>query len=283
VPEREGASAGDAYEQFRGKCEDCFGLCCVAPRFPASTDFAFSKEAGEPCPNLATDFRCTIHSSLNARGFRGCVTYDCLGAGQKVSQLAFGGRSWRDAPETAEQMFETFRFVRHLQEMLIPLTVGATLKAAAPLRRRLDSLREEIDRLTRTDAAEILAADVAAYRRRVNGLLLLLAGNLARADVTRDISRRGVDLRGTDLSDAYLRRVDFTNASLHGAQLARADLRGANLTNADLTQADLTGADLTGADLTGADLTGADLTGADLTGADLTGADLTGADLTSRS
>jgi uncharacterized protein YjbI with pentapeptide repeats len=256
VPEREGDRARGAGEQFRGKCEDCFGLCCVAPRFPASAEFAISKEAGEPCPNLAIDFRCTIHSSLNAQGFRGCVAYDCLGAGQKVSQLVFGGRSWREAPETAERMFETFRFVRHLHEMLIPLTVGATLELTAPLRRRLDSLREEIDRLTRASADEILAADVAEYRRRANGLLLLVACELTRADITRDISRRGVDLRSTDLSDGHLRRVDFTDANLHGARLARADLREANLTNADLTQADLTDADLTGATLTGAKLTG---------------------------
>ena len=262
MPERAGDEARDADEQFRGKCEDCFGLCCVAPRFPASADFAISKEAGEPCPNLAIEFRCTIHSSLNARGFRGCVAYDCFGAGQKVSQLAFGGRSWRDAPETAERMFETFRFVRHLHEMLIPLTVGATLEPAAPLRPRLDALRDEIDRLTRAGADEILAADLDDYRRRVNSLLLLLACELTRADLTRNISRRGVDLSNTDLSHADLRRVDFTDAGLHGARLTHADLREANLTGADLTQADLTNADLTGADLTGADLTGADLTGA---------------------
>ena len=41
---------------LRADCAQCFGLCCVAPAFVASADFAITKPAGRPCPNLAADF-----------------------------------------------------------------------------------------------------------------------------------------------------------------------------------------------------------------------------------
>ena len=58
---------------LRADCERCFGLCCVAPAFSASADFAIDKAAGQACPNLRSDFRCSIHDRLRKRSFPGCV------------------------------------------------------------------------------------------------------------------------------------------------------------------------------------------------------------------
>ncbi|HLT10710.1 MAG TPA: pentapeptide repeat-containing protein, partial [Micromonosporaceae bacterium] len=74
-------SGGD---DLRADCSRCAGLCCVVPGFSASSEFAIDKPAGSPCPNLGPDFRCRIHDMLRARGFAGCATYDCFGAGQRV-------------------------------------------------------------------------------------------------------------------------------------------------------------------------------------------------------
>ena len=71
---------------LRADCAQCVGLCCVAPAFAVSADFAIDKAAGQPCPNLQADFRCGIHAGLRDRGFRGCAVYDCFGAGQRVSR-----------------------------------------------------------------------------------------------------------------------------------------------------------------------------------------------------
>jgi hypothetical protein len=90
------------------------GLCCVALPFARSSDFAFDKPAGEPCRNLATDNRCTIHASLRERGMPGCTVYECFGAGQHVTQGTYGGRSWREQPEIRSEMFAVFPVVRHL-------------------------------------------------------------------------------------------------------------------------------------------------------------------------
>ena len=86
-------------DRLHADCARCFALCCVAPAFAASADFAIDKPAGQPCPNLLADFRCGIHDHLRERGFPGCTVFDCFGAGQRVAQVSFGGVDWRRAPE----------------------------------------------------------------------------------------------------------------------------------------------------------------------------------------
>ncbi|CAL9599240.1 hypothetical protein SUDANB58_05403 [Streptomyces sp. enrichment culture] len=233
---------------LRGDCERCFGLCCVALPFTASADFARDKEAGTPCPNLRDDHRCGIHARLRQRGYPGCTVYDCFGAGQRVSQVTFGGRDWRSGPPGhARRMFDVFPVVRGLHELLWYLAEALTLPAARPLHADLRRLRQRTERLAGGTPEELAALDVAAHRQEVNALLLR----------TSELVRAGV--RG--------RRKNRRGADLMGARLKGADLRGANLRGAYLIAADLTGADLRGADLIGADLRDADLTDADLTGA----------------
>jgi uncharacterized protein YjbI with pentapeptide repeats len=234
---------------LRGDCGRCFGLCCVALPFAASADFARDKDAGKPCPNLREDHRCGIHARLRTEGFTGCTVYDCFGAGQKVSQVTFGGRDWRTGgPEHARRMFDVFPVVRQLHELLWYLSEALTLPAARPVHADLRRALEKTEALTRGTADELAAADVAAHRQDVNALLLR-SSELARAGTGggKRKNRRGADLMG---------------ARLKGADLRGADLRGAYLIAADLTGADLRGADLIGADLRAADLTDADLTGA---------------------
>ncbi|MFI5675175.1 pentapeptide repeat-containing protein [Streptomyces cellulosae] len=233
---------------LRGDCERCFGLCCVALPFAASADFAIDKQAGKPCPNLRGDHRCGIHAELRTRGFTGCTVYDCFGAGQKVSQLTFGGQDWRTGSrERARRMAEVFPVVRQLHELLWYLTEALTLPAARPVHADLRRTLRQTEALTRQTPEELLALDVGAHRQEVN-VLLLRTSELARAGTGgRKKNRRGADLMG---------------ARLKGADLAGADLRGAYLIAADLTGADLRGADLIGADLRDTDLTDADLTGA---------------------
>jgi uncharacterized protein YjbI with pentapeptide repeats len=231
---------------LRADCENCFALCCVAPAFSASVDFAISKGAGHACPNLQPDFRCGIHTRLRQQGFRGCTVYDCFGAGQKVSQVTFGGQDWRRAPRTAKQMFEVFPIVRDLHELLWYLTEALGLRPARPLHGELSLALEEIERLTENSPDALMELDVAALRRDVNALLLR-ASELVRAEVRH----KKKDRRGADLIGAKLKGADLRGANLRGAYLIGADLRGADLTVADLIGADFRDADLSGADLTG--------------------------------
>src|SRR4051794_9103903 len=107
--------------ELRADCARCAGLCCVAPAFAASADFAIEKRAGQPCPNLQNDLRCRFHSRLRERGFPGCVAYDCFGAGQRIVQETFGGADWRGSPQLARRMFDAFAVLRALHELLVYL------------------------------------------------------------------------------------------------------------------------------------------------------------------
>lgn len=231
---------------LRADCESCFALCCVAPAFSASVDFAINKPAGQACPNLQPDFRCGIHTRMRQQGFRGCTVYECFGAGQQVSQVTFGGQDWRSAPGTAKQMFEVFPVMRDLHELLWYLSEALTLETAGSLNDELSRALGATERLTRQSADELLELDVAAHRRDVNNLLLAVS-ELVRAGVRHKKDHRGDDLIGADLGGA-----DLKGASLRGAYLIGADLRRADLRMADLIGADLRGAELGGADLTDA-------------------------------
>jgi uncharacterized protein YjbI with pentapeptide repeats len=234
-------------EALRADCGNCFGLCCVALTFSVSADFAIDKDAGEPCPNLQTDFRCGIHQKLRDEGFRGCTVYDCFGAGQKISQVTFGGRDWRQAPETAEQMFGLLPIMRQLHEMLWYLTEALALQQTRPIHADLRVSLDQTERLTRSDPAALMELDVAAHRKSVNELLLRTS-DLVRAGVPQ---KKKKDRQGADLIGAKLRGADLRGANLRGAYLLGADLRGADLRLADLIGADLRDTDLRGADLTG--------------------------------
>jgi uncharacterized protein YjbI with pentapeptide repeats len=231
---------------LKADCANCFGLCCVALTFTRSADFAIDKAAGDPCHNLQPGFGCGIHDQLRQRGFPGCSVYDCFGAGQRISQITFGGRSWRDEPGTARQMFAALPVMRQLHELLAYLTEARSLDAALELHDDLGTALEETERLAASDPETLLTVDVGEQRGRVNGLLLRTSELVRAAVPGKKKDRRGADLMGAKLKGAGLR-----GANLRGAYLIAADLRDADLRLADLIGADLRDADLRGADLTG--------------------------------
>ncbi|CAM4204780.1 pentapeptide repeat-containing protein [Paenibacillus tarimensis] len=238
---------------LKADCEQCFGLCCVALPFAASADFAMDKNAGSPCHNLQENFRCSIHAGLREQGFRGCTVYDCFGAGQQVSQVTFGSHSWRQAPESAELMFEVFPIMRQLHEMLWYLTEALTREQAHPIHTKLQDMLNKTRQLTRQDAQSVMTIDVTRHRAEVNELLMETS-ELIRAGAERatkgSSGRRKAFGRGADLIGAKLKGADLRGANLRGAYLIAADLRDANLRWADLIGADMRDADIRGADLT---------------------------------
>ncbi|WP_238011004.1 pentapeptide repeat-containing protein [Dactylosporangium sp. AC04546] len=230
-------------ERLKADCSRCFGLCCVAPAFARSSDFAIDKPAGRECPNLGDGFGCGIHVSLRERGFAGCTVYDCFGAGQQVAQVTFGGRDWRTEPSSAASMFAAFTVMRQLHELLWYLGEARSLPVPATLAAALDAALADTDALTSLDAVALAAVDVEAHRQRCVPLLRE-ASEVARAGY-----------RAAPLPP------DLMGANLRGADLRGAALRGALLVGADLRRADLRAADVIGADLRGADVRGARLDG----------------------
>ncbi|QBJ98281.1 pentapeptide repeat-containing protein [Rhodococcus sp. ABRD24] len=233
--------------ELSADCAHCFALCCVALPFARSADFAIDKDGGTPCRNLLDDFRCGIHAGLRESGFAGCTVYECFGAGQKVSQGTFGGRSWRAAPDTAPQMFDVFPVVRQLHEMLWYLAEARSLSQTRSIHGDLTGMYRETAELADGSADDLVALDVGAHRERVNALLLQTS-ELVRATVAgRRKDRRGADLMGAKLVGADLKGTNLRGAYLIGADLRRADLRAADVIGADFRGADVRGAGLAGA------------------------------------
>ena len=206
--------------ELTADCTRCVGLCCVVLPFARSADFAFDKPAGEPCRHLAADHGCRIHDRLLDSGMRGCVAYDCFGAGQAVTQT---GR------------VEAFHEVEQVHEIGWYLT-------------------EAVDR--GADAAGLLAETERLAQPRGRGPRRSTPCGRASRPSLRAVAEaagRRTTPRwrppGADLVGADLRGEDLRGADLRGALLIGADLRGADLTDADLLGADLRGADLGGADL----------------------------------
>jgi hypothetical protein len=197
-------------------CSRCVGLCCVLLPFQRSADFAFDKAAGEACRHLADDHRCRIHASLLEDGMRGCVAYDCFGAGQAV---------------TASGRVADFALVEQVHEIAWYLTDAGA-----------DALLEEAELLAlsptadgvvdlRTRAGEVLRAAAERARSAYDGWQDLTGADLAGADL------RGQDLRGASLRGAVLIGATVDGCDLAGADLLGADLRGASLAGADLSRA----------------------------------------------
>jgi hypothetical protein len=227
---------------LRADCSRCFALCCVAPPFARSSEFAIDKAAGVPCPKLAVDHRCTIHERLRPEGFAGCAAFDCFGAGQRLAQETFEGRDWRTHREVVAPMMAAFPVMRHLHELLWYLLEATSWPAAAPIRTALDDAVRRVDAAAALPPSALAAVDVPGLRAE-SAPLLRRASALART---------GLD--GWDQSDA-----DLMGADLRGSCLVGADLRGAYLLGAQLGRVDLRLTDLLGADLRGADVRGARL------------------------
>lgn len=231
-------------------CANCVGLCCVALAFARSADFAFSKDAGDECRNLTAEYRCQIHSTLRADGFKGCTVFDCHGAGQKVTQTNFAGASWRESPVVSEGMFSVFRVVRQLHEMLWYLAVARRFAGDGDERSVVESTYAAVAAHSVLAGDRILALDLDEVRDRVNAVLRGVSDGVR-------MSARGE--RATSLP----RRL-APGASLIGANLAAQDLRGADLRGALLIAANLDGADLRACDLLAADIRDTQLSNADL-------------------
>ncbi|PJI10501.1 MULTISPECIES: pentapeptide repeat-containing protein [Clostridium] len=237
----------DTYEDMINKelkidCKKCFGLCCTALYFSVCDGFPEDKAAGKPCINLQSSFACSVHKNLRENGLKGCISYDCFGAGQKIAQITFKEHDWQKHPEIKEEMFEAFLIMRQLHEMLWYLTEAFSLQTNMDIKRKIDLLINDTQKLTYLSAQDLINLDVDSHRDKVNGFL-------------RDTS----EMIRSKINGKKSKRFDYFGADLRKLNLRGADLRGACLIAANLKGADLNGADFIGADLRDADFSGATL------------------------
>ena len=230
--------------ELTSDCTQCFGLCCIVLPYSASAGFGVDKPGGVPCLNLADDDRCRIHATLRDDGWSGCTVFECLGAGQQVSQVTYGGTSWRhpdSPPHLLAEMGAVLSVMRQLHEMLVHLR-----EADARGHQDAAALTDHIRTLTQGSPEALLTLDLDELYDDVAPVLGEVSAT-ARANWPD-----AHDLGQHDLAGRDLRERDLRGAALRGAVLIQTDLRGLDLTDADLLGADCRDADVRGSDLRGA-------------------------------
>tara|TARA_R110002110_G_scaffold106608_7_gene267186 strand:- start:21 stop:569 length:549 start_codon:yes stop_codon:yes gene_type:complete len=154
---------------LQSDCAHCAALCCVTFEFEVSDDFAIGKPAETVCPNLDECGQCKVHDKLEDLGFRGCAVFECYGAGQRVTQEIFGGRSWQDDPTLVQPMSRRFRQVRRLHELLMLLEAAAALSLAQADETLRRSWAERVDAMVSDgpsdEAIEEMGRDVHSFLR----------------------------------------------------------------------------------------------------------------------
>lgn len=226
-------------------CKKCSGLCCTALYFSKTEGFPNDKPAGKPCTNLMSDYGCAVHNKLMQYNLKGCMAFDCLGAGQKVTSDIYGRVSWKNQPERAEEIFRVFLAVWQLHQMVWYLAEAAAIVPAEELADQITALIGEYQNMTALSPIEILQIDIEEYRTRVNKILKK-AGELVvqsvapgKTDKRSDNMGRNfkkANLNGRDFSMSLLIAANLEGCSLYGTNFLGADMRDTNIQNADLRE-----------------------------------------------
>ena len=112
---------------LQADCEQCAALCCVALAFDQSEWFPIDKPNGVVCPQLNSQNRCNSYEQREPLGYKGCMKFDCHGAGQRVTQEVFGGRSWREDAALLPEMTQAFVVMRRVHDQLTLLLEASKL------------------------------------------------------------------------------------------------------------------------------------------------------------
>jgi len=234
----------DLIKKLKIDCKKCSGLCCVALYCTKTDGFPANKEAGTPCKYLDTDFRCKIHSGLADKNYKGCLAYDCFGAGQRTTQLYLPDGTWKTNSEQEDKLFKIFISVYQLHQMLWYLAEAFTLTSDELLIPTIELLISENEQMVQQSMDHIAMPDLSEYRLKVNKVLKQISTEISANASSNQI--HGINYLGKNFKKANLDRknfsmslmiaADFSGCSLRKTNFLGADLRDANIKNTDLSK-----------------------------------------------
>ena len=234
------------WEYMKSDCSKCSGLCCTALFFSKIDGFPKDKVSGQPCTNLLKDYRCKIHSQLEKQKMKGCIGYDCFGAGQQVTQVIYQGQTWNDIPIQSTEIFDVFVIVFKLYQIRYYLIEASSLISAQPLKKSIQCLIEENIKMCHCCPNSILSLDLEQYRLRSNYILKHVC-KLLQQSIHSEYKKipanflgsnfKGQDMSGADLSTKLLIATNFEKSVFNGTIFLGADTRDTNFKDADLSEA----------------------------------------------
>lgn len=232
--------------ELKVDCSKCSGLCCTALFFSKIDGFPENKTAGKPCTKLRKDYRCNIHNELEKRNMKGCIGYDCFGAGQHVTQYIYKGDTWQSSKEKAKEIFDVFICVFQLYQIRYFLEESTVIIPAKEFWNDIENLIKENEALCNSTPQGILNIDIEAYRNRINNILKQVSASVLKCFKSCDNNRlmdflgrsfKNRDMSGIDLSMKLLIAANFQGCKFHGTIFLGADTRDTNFSDADLREA----------------------------------------------
>ena len=172
------------------------------------------------------------------------MSYDCFGAGQKVTQTVYHGKSWQDKDVKPDEMYRVFLAVYQLHQMLWYLNEAALLLPEADIYEKIESAIQDLDRQTRQTPEALLKIDLEACREKTHQLLKKVWHRVQKPAKAPAGAKKSWDFIGRDFKKAVLDGQDFSMSLLIAANLEGCSLRGANFLGADLRDANFKNADL---------------------------------------
>ena len=154
----------------RSDCTRCAALCCIAYPSQDMPGFAAAKDAGEACPKLANDGRCTIYADRADQGFAGCIRFECFGAGQHVVQNLFAGNDWRNDQALLGPMVDAFLAMRPVADLNFLAQRAHEMTDKAELRDKATVLAERLENVAQSRSSLNDTAEVAAIERELRAL-----------------------------------------------------------------------------------------------------------------
>ena len=243
IKSKENNKYADFEETLRIDCGKCSGICCVALYCMKTDGFPENKEAGVPCKHLMSDFRCDIHTVLANKNMKGCLAYDCFGAGQKVTQICYPNEDWKTNPEKANEIFQVFMIVFQLHQMAWYLLESLSLITDEHLEADIDELITKNKQMTACTSDELIHMDIEEYRSSVNQVLKLVSSRSTAFHSDKKNSKdyfgknfKQANLNGRDFSMTLMIAANFEGCSLLGTNFWGADIRDANIKDTDLSE-----------------------------------------------
>jgi uncharacterized protein YjbI with pentapeptide repeats len=233
-------------EQLKADCSKCSGLCCTALFFSKIDGFPENKKAGKPCTKLENNYRCKIHHELEKYNMKGCIGYDCFGAGQHVTQCIYKGETWQTSQGQSKEIFDVFVIIFQLYQIRYFLEESKIIIPAKKLWNDIQNLIDENEVLCNSDSQSILEIDIETYRNKINIILKQVCNciikhfnNSDNKKLTEFLGRsfKKRNMSGLDLSMKLLIAANFDSCIFDGTIFLGADTRDTNFSNADLREA----------------------------------------------
>ncbi len=108
------------------------------------------------------------------------MIFDCLGAGQRVVQEIYAGRSWREDPDLLPGMWSTLTALRGVHELILLLATAAKAPLAKEERATLETLQAELEPVEGWTAQSLEAFGQGTLARRVREFLPSLQRHFRR-------------------------------------------------------------------------------------------------------